>query len=278
MNRKEWLKLLAGIAGALITGLLARYGIYIPPHTPGDPSPIPAPIQPPAPQPPAPQQPAPQPTPTPNPPAALGRITFGNAGCTATVIGPRRADGRWDILTAAHCVRGQGQRGTMRMKDGRSFGVTVVAVNTDADACWLVSDQAITDLPFAVLSSTAPDPGTKVWHAGYGIDKPGNREEGEVMALPNREGQIMFMLSVSSGDSGGGIFREDTGELVSTVCCTERLSGKGRMYGAGPDAIRALRKSSADDAEWTPIPMPTRPPTVPDRLPDTMARSQHLAF
>lgn len=35
---------------------------------------------------------------------ALGRIQFVNAGCTATVVHPRRADGRWDVLTAAHCV------------------------------------------------------------------------------------------------------------------------------------------------------------------------------
>src|SRR5262245_33958245 len=43
--------------------------------------------------------------------AAIGRIRFGNAGCTATVIYPRRSDGRWDILTAAHCTGGVGSRG-----------------------------------------------------------------------------------------------------------------------------------------------------------------------
>ncbi len=39
-----------------------------------------------------------------DPVAALGRIRFGNAGCTATVIGPRRPDGKWDVLTAAECL------------------------------------------------------------------------------------------------------------------------------------------------------------------------------
>ncbi|MGL6097132.1 MAG: hypothetical protein ACRC7O_15210, partial [Fimbriiglobus sp.] len=79
-------------------------------------------------------EPKPNPKPDPKPDgtkpdaaAALGKIRFGNAGCTATVIGPRRADGKWDVLTAAHCVNGEGQRGTMTLKDGRSFAITVSA-------------------------------------------------------------------------------------------------------------------------------------------------------
>jgi hypothetical protein len=37
--------------------------------------------------------------------AALGRFRFGKAGCTATMIGSRRPDGCWDVLTAARLLR-----------------------------------------------------------------------------------------------------------------------------------------------------------------------------
>src|SRR6185312_15261015 len=76
---------------------------------------------PPAPQPqpqPEPPKPDPKPEPKPDTAKAIARIQFGNAGCTCTVIGPRRDDGSWWCLTASHCVKGVGQRGTMRMLDG----------------------------------------------------------------------------------------------------------------------------------------------------------------
>lgn len=188
---------------------------------------------------------------------ALGRIQFGNAGCTATVIGPQRADGRWDVLTAAHCVR-NGDRGSMRLKDGRTLAIRVVKREATSDLAWCVTDDPVEGLSYANLAASNPQPGVGVWHMGYGIDKPGNREDGMVSESQNSDGQTRFVLSVSSGDSGGGIFRTDTGELVSTVCCTSSLSNKGSMWGASLERIKANRPTTLLLDEWKPIDLPLR--------------------
>jgi hypothetical protein len=160
---------------------------------------------------------------------ALGRIRFGNAGCTATVIGPRRPDGRWDVLTAAHCVSGVGARGTLTLKDNRSYGLRVVAFHKTPDVAWCVTDDEVKDLPYALIAETNPEPGTAIWHMGFGVDKPGNREDGTVAERENAQGQLRMVLSVSSGDSGGGIFlckdgkREDVGDGKDRVCATTQI-------------------------------------------------------
>ena len=196
-----------------------------------------------------------------DPPNALGRIQFGNAGCTATVIGPRRPDGKWDVLTAAHCVRNTPKNGKMRLLDGRTIGVTVVSVHAEPDVCWLVTDDPIESLPYANLAASNPEVGTKIWHAGYGVDTPGNREDGHVAENENGQGQIRFILSVSSGDSGGGILRTDTNEVVSTVCCTSVMARKASMWGGSTEAIRKTRPVAPKvrtDFKWEPVPMPIK--------------------
>jgi hypothetical protein len=190
---------------------------------------------------------------------ALGRIRFGNAGCTATVIGPRRPDGRWDVLTAAHCVSGVGARGTLTLKDGRSFGIRVVAYHKTPDVAWCVTDDEVKDLPYALIAESNPPVDTPVWHMGFGVDKPGNREEGEVESGEDANGQLRMRLSVSSGDSGGGIFRSDTNELVSVVCCTSGMGRKVSMWGAAAEVIRRTRPKPADAEDaWVPVPIPIR--------------------
>lgn len=193
-------------------------------------------------------KPDPKPQPDPkgqgklDPPAALARIQFGSSGCTATVIGPRRADGRWDVLTASHCMPGVGSKGSMKLKDGRSFAVRVVVHEKTPDLAWMITESAtVDDMPYANLAASNPTVGTKVWHAGYGVDVPGNREDGEVSADPDSNGQTRFVLNVSPGDSGGGILRSDTNEVVSTVCCTAGLARKTSMWGASVAAVRKAR-------------------------------------
>jgi len=204
-----------------------------------------------------------KPEPKPDPANALVKVSFGNAFCTATIVGPRRKDGRWDILSAAHCLRGVGAEGTMRLKDGRTFRIRCVVHQPDPDLAWLITDESIPDLPFAVLAADNPPVGTAIWHAGYGVDNPGNREEGTVASGEDSRGQIRMILSVSSGDSGGGIFRADTNELVSTVCCTSRLAQKVSMWGASTRAIRAARpKDSLPFGEEIPVPLPIREPEI----------------
>ncbi|MFM7148741.1 MAG: trypsin-like peptidase domain-containing protein [Gemmataceae bacterium] len=179
-------------------------------------------------------KPAPPSTERPDPVGATGRLRFGNAGCTATLIGPRRDDGRWDVLTAAHCTGAVGSTGTLRLSDGRTLSVTVTARDTQADLAWLVTERVEGTLPHAVLARSVPAEGTAVWHQGFGVDRPGNRETGRILATASPRGQLALRLSVSSGDSGSGIFREDTGELVAVVCCT---SGSTTYAGSSVSAL-----------------------------------------
>ena len=183
----------------------------------------------------------------PDPVNALARISTSKGGCTACVVGPRRADGRWDVLTASHCVLGVGDRATMRMKDGRVLGIRVVVHQRGPDLAWCVTEDVVESLPFANLAAVQPSAGVRVWHMGYGVDKPGNREDGVVNGVSGA--QLRFTLSVSPGDSGGGILNSETGELVSTVCCTEGFARRVTMYGASTNAIRAARPGAVNLAE-----------------------------
>lgn len=219
----------------------------------------PAPI-PPAPIPPVPIPPTP-PTPRkPEPAAAIGRIRFGSSGCTATVVAQRAAGSPWEAITAAHCVSAVGAKGTMTLPSGRTFVIRCTARNPNADLAWLAVEAPPSDpLPFAVISDASPAPGVRVWHAGYGVDRPGNREDGECVSGPDGKGQCAYSLSVSSGDSGGGIFNAETGEWLGAVCCTAGLSRKARMWAGGPLAARALRPASTGTPEaqdWVPLPIP----------------------
>lgn len=190
---------------------------------------------------------------------AIGKLRFGNAGCTATVIGPRRNDGKWDILTAAHCTGGVGSRGTFTLKDGRTLDVTVAARNTSSDLTWLVTDSAVDDLPFANLAAKNPTAGTAIWHMGYGVDRPGNREDGQILGGETSDGQLQMELNVSSGDSGGGIFRSDTNELISVVCCTQARGRKTTMYGGSAVQAARLRPITKTDSDvWQPLEIPLR--------------------
>ncbi len=225
----------------------------------------PAPIDPKQPDPKQPGAPAPKAKA--DPWNALGRIQFVNAGCTATVVWPRRADGRWDVLTAAHCVDHVrvGTVGSMQLR-GRAdrFGVKLVALDVKSDCAWLVTESAdLGELPFAHIAADNAPAGTKIWHGGFGVDVPGNREAGTVTRSADSNGQTELHLSVSSGDSGGGMFREDTGELISTVCCTTQRGAKARVWGANVDSIRKLRPASAMKEEdvndwWTPLEVPDK--------------------
>lgn len=166
----------------------------------------------------------------PDPVKATAKLRIGNAGCTATVIGPRRNDGFWDALTAAHCLPSGFSSGKIEMKDGRSFPVRIGSKNATSDLLWLIVETK-EEIDYALLSKSIPPLGSAVWHNGYGYDKPGNIERGTVTALESSQGQLRFTLNVSSGDSGGGIFSEETGELVAAVCCTTRIAGTGSVYG-----------------------------------------------
>lgn len=196
----------------------------------------------------------------PDPLAAICRLSFDGVGCTATVIGPRRTDGRWNVLTAAHCTRGVGQRGQIQFRDGRQSGVVVKALNRQADCCWMVTDVAGADFPFAFLVEKTPAVGSPLWHAGFGVHVPANREDGELTGGANSDGQVRMRLSVSSGDSGGGIALTQGGEVCSCVCCTSERGRTADVYGASPEAIRRLLLEATSDMEWVPLDIPLKGP------------------
>ncbi len=201
---------------------------------------------------------------SPNTLAAIGRIQFGNAGCTATIIGPRRDDGRWDVMTAAHCVSSKGQSGTMKLRDGRQFGIQTVAIDTKADVCWCVTTVNSEVFPFAFLAPQSPPPGARIWHAGFGIDNPGNREDGSIEAGPDTNGQNRYRLSVSSGDSGGGICLDSNGHVLSPVCCTTQKGALAQVWGGSPEAAARLRPKAVSSSDWTPLEIPERMPPLKD--------------
>lgn len=190
---------------------------------------------------------------------AIGQIRFGNKGCTATVIGPIHSNDLYvDVLTAAHCVN-VGEQGVMKLKDGRTLSVRCVARNPAADCAWLRANKPADDIPYLLLADELPPAGSKVWHQGYGIDKPGNRENGSFQGIANRGLQCQYHLSVSPGDSGGGIVLADGERVLSPVCCTTRLSGPGTVYGATPQQCRELRPVRI-------VSYPDAPPVNPVRV------------
>ena len=205
----------------------------------------------------------------PNPARATCRLRFGSSGCTATLIERRDGDQHWRALTAAHCCGSVGAKGSITLPDGRTAAVTVVSRNTRADLAWLrLDDASLAGLPFARLAASHPPIGARVWHCGYGVDRPGNTETGNVTALPDSNGQIRFLLSVSSGDSGSGIFLESTGELVGVVCCTASRGSLASMWGGSSveaakiyatgeleHPVRYLPPDSSDAVEPTEIPL-----------------------
>ena len=161
-------------------------------------------------------------------------------------------------MTAAHCNGGVGQRGTITMpKDGKKWNLRVVAHDRTSDLCWMVTEESIDDICYAKLAPANPEVSTAVWHQGYGFHLPRNREDGNVQASANSQGQIQFYLNVSSGDSGGGIFRADTNEWVAAVCCTQGIAQKTAMWGGGVDKARQML--SALPAYYDPFPAPTLP-------------------
>lgn len=239
-------KLIAAVVAALAAFLGALGGGAFPPRVPVTPPPTSPPHQ----HPPA--EPAPQPAID----KTIARIQTGSSGCTGALVGPRRVDRRYNLLTAAHCVDRVGQRGTYFAQDGSRLTFEVVGINRKADACWCLTDPTDKHYPFAELADEEPEQGTPVWHAGYGIDRPGNREDGTVVTPLLADGKTHFYLSVSSGDSGGAIVHAKTGKILSVVCCSDAAGRKGNVYGAGVTAIRQLRDQHMHDPEWTPIPVP----------------------
>lgn len=249
-RRERIIQFAAALFAATLAAFAARYGIVLPPLPP------PVPVEPskPAPMPPGPEQQGGKADAA----AAIVRLSFKGVGCSATVIGPRRPDGRWWVLTAAHCSESPGQHGTIRFLDGRTAGVVVQSRDVKSDCCWMVTESNSETYPFALLAARSPAVGDPVWHASYGVDRPGNKERGQVSALPDDNGQVRFLLSVSSGDSGGGIVVDSAGDVVGAICCTSARGQKASVWACSPEAALRAQPTVMVLDDWVPIEVPLR--------------------
>lgn len=194
---------------------------------------------------------------------AIGKLTFSGGYCSATVVGPRLPDGRWVLVSAAHCFDRVGDTGTFVQRSGTSRPVRVVAIDKKADIVILHTDHGQGGMAFTNIASGTPPPGSKVFHGGFGRHIPGNREDGEVASLPNNSNQVKYRLSVSPGDSGGGICMTEEGKLLSPVCCTTRLDGPGEVWGGSPERISQMITTPTEFIPLEPWPMPTVGPDGP---------------
>lgn len=244
-----WLRTLLQALYLILGGIIGGGGAVVTTRLCGcDRPPIVDPPSPPPPQPPAnPVDPA----------GATAKFYMGGVGCTCTVLAHRPAPGKYYLLCAAHCVRGGPGFGSAKLKDGRVLQWKLVNTDAKADLSLLVCDGP-DGLPVARISPYSPEANTKIWHQGFGVDRPGNKESGTIVDGPDANGQMRMRLSVSSGDSGSGIFRTDTGEIVSVVCC-----GNNQFtWGGGPVAINRLVHGASEwwDAlpDWRPHPIPQK--------------------
>lgn len=180
---------------------------------------------------------------------AIGKISFGNSGCTATVIGPVWSDDeRIDILTAAHCVK-VGAVGKMKLRDGREFAVRCVSRDPGSDAAWLQAEKPAGSVPHLLLAEALPANGSPIYHAGFGVHIPGNREIGSFKGYDAKREQCIFALNVSPGDSGGGICLDADNRVLSPVCCTTSLARFGTVWGASPAAAAKCRPGPAAEVD-----------------------------
>ncbi len=184
---------------------------------------------------------------------ALGKLRIGSAFCTATVIGPLdEGDSHVDILTAAHCIK-LNEAGLFTMSDGRVLHAKCIARDAASDCAWLRAVHPGGDVAYLLLADELPDVGEAVFHQGFGIDKPENKEVGLFKGVTGNGKQCNFRLSVSPGDSGGAIILDHNGRVVSPVCCTTRIAGVGDVYGATPKACAACRPQNRTSEDEPPL-------------------------
>jgi hypothetical protein len=246
LKRIDWKALLSGLAAGVLALLGSRQ--------------LPPPSVPPSVPPPDITAP-----PAANPLDALGRLAMSGGYCSATPISPIGKDGKQTILSAAHCVKSVGEACQFFTRSGRMVRATVTAINREADASLLVTEELREPLPYLLLATETPPVNTVVFHAGFGTDQPGNVERGRILQRDTGSKQVMYSLSVSPGDSGGGICTDATGRLLSPVCCTTRLAAVGQVFGARPEELVKMVLSPASFVDVPPMRMPMRTEVVIDK-------------
>ncbi len=242
-----------GIIVAALAALTAFLGAYIgnPPHVGGTPLETP------------PTQMAPLKTDPPKPAAdprdAIVKVVMSGGYCSGTVVNGQHADGSYSVVSASHCFKQVGEEASLILRDGRRVKASVIAIDRTPDIAILRTEAVSTPLPFLLVAAETPTVGTKVFHSGYGVDQPGNVEVGELLERETPDGQAVYHLSVSPGDSGGGICHDAAGKLLSPVCCTTNLAAPGSVWGGRPEKINEMLRSPTAFMGVPPIQMPDPP-------------------
>lgn len=235
---------LPALVAAVLALLGARYGL---------PAPAPAPLVTPQPE---------APRPADDPLKAICKLIKPGSYCSGTVVTAADASGCQRIVSAAHCHKSVGESVNVAMRDGSGCVAHVIAIDRKSDCAILRTEPLKSALPYIEISTANPAIGADVMHAGYGRHVPGNIERGKVLAIENSDGQIQYLLSVSLGDSGGGICLDSKGKLLSPVCCTTKLDALGNVWGASPSIINRMMREPTSFIDVAPMEMPIR------KLPD----------
>ena len=193
-----------------------------------------------------------------DPREAICKLVKPGSYCSGTVVGRKNANGSYTIVSAAHCYKSVGETVQVAMRDGTTCQACVVALDRKADCSILKTEPSKLILPYINVAKSTPEPGTKVLHAGYGRHNPGNTERGQIIAGPNADGQVQYLLSVSPGDSGGGICVDSDGNLLSPVCCTTNLDHLGNVWGASPEMVQKMIREPTSFLDTPPMEMPIR--------------------
>ena len=247
----NWPAIVVAVLSALLSFLGSRFGVPAPIVT--------IPEQKATPTPPTPQKPAE--VPASDPRSAIGKIVMKGGYCSGTVVNPQQADGSYTVVSASHCFKVTGEDVSFILRDGRQVKATVIAIDRTPDIAILRTAPVATPLPFVLVADRTPDVGSKVFHAGFGIDNPGNTEYGTITDRETPQGQVVYRLSVSPGDSGGGICLDAAGRLLSPVCCTTNLAAVGSVFGGSPENINRMLKNPTEFIAMPPAVMP-EPPAI----------------
>lgn len=151
-------------------------------------------------------------------------------GCSGTLIRLDRSN-KYYLLTAAHCV---GRRETKLWHGKDEYPMRLLEADKKRDIALYLVGYTGYNLPVARLAKTSPKRGDRVWHHGYGTDRPGNIEHGKILEPGSLRQACWYTTSLSPGDSGSGQFLEETGELVALG----NWGGGGRQGGPSIVQIR----------------------------------------
>lgn len=259
----DWKAFLKSLAPALVAALLALVGAGGVTQVSGCGRPPCA-----CPPPPAPPDPKPEPKPDPKPPEpqpatdptqAIGRLAMANSFCSATVVNPPLPDGRRTLVSAAHCFSRVGESCLFTSRAGVGVRCSVIAMDKTSDVAILTTDSPAPTLPWVRVAARTPAAGTRILHAGFGQHIPGNTEHGVVVGGPTSRRQVQYRLSVSPGDSGGGICLTEGGELLSPTCCTTCLGCVGDVWGGSPERVAEMLASPVGFIDLPPAVMPAPP-------------------